>query len=170
LRKRFLAAIACLFTILAGATLYRYQQYILAWSANSGIEAGGVRLMMPASEVRALLGDEEEYIPGFGGYVFGYETRGTELTLLSDGGTDFYNKVSEIKVTGPAHAIYGVRVGYSGEDALKTLHDRGFTHERPGWSGLWKMNLFVRLDVDGSGKVSAITIGIKDRVAQSRVY
>ncbi|MEX0975428.1 MAG: hypothetical protein WD024_08810 [Bacillota bacterium] len=113
---------------------------------------------------------EEAYTPGFGGYMLAYPGRGIVLTLLSDGGTDFYNKVSEVKVTDPAHAVCGVRVGDTEESALKALRNKGFATERPGSPGLWKMNLFVSVDVDGSGKVAAISIGIKDRVAQGRTY
>lgn len=102
--------------------------------------------------------------------MLAYPGRGIVLTLLSDGGTDFYNKVSEVKVTDPAHAVCGVRVGDTEESALKALRNKGFATERPGSPGLWKMNLFVSVDVDGSGKVAAISIGIKDRVAQGRTY
>ena len=170
MRKRLPVIIFLLCTVLIAATLYKYQQHLLAWSVNKEINAAGVRLMMPDSEVRALLGEEEEYVPGFGGYMLAYPGRGIVLTLLSDGGTDFYNKVSEVKVTDPAHAVCGVRVGDTEESALKALRNKGFATERPGSPGLWKMNLFVSVDVDGSGKVAAISIGIKDRVAQGRTY
>ncbi len=55
-------------------------------------------------------------------------TVGLSSHFLSDGGTDFYHKVSEITVTDPAHAVFGVHVGDSTEnvssDAPRTAASR----------------------------------------------
>ena len=110
MRKRLLVIIALLFLVLAVGALYRYQQYLLAWSAKRGVYSRFRRLHAGVPRTRIV------------------------LTLLSDGGTDFYNRVSEI------------------------------------FTGLWMMNLFVSVDVDGLGRVTAVSIGIKDRVAQGRIY
>ncbi|MGE5579220.1 MAG: hypothetical protein ACM3WU_04160 [Bacillota bacterium] len=168
--KRALWGMVVLCAALTVLTLYNYQQRLLCWWLNRKIQVAGVRLMMPVTEVEALLGEERENHPGFGGYMLVYPNRGIALTLLSDGGTDFYHKVSEIKVTDPSHAVFGVRVGDSAETARRAFQDYGFSEEREGHTGLWKLNSFVTYEVGGSGAVTAISVGIKDRVAQSRVY
>lgn len=168
--RRALWGMALLCAALMVLTLYNHQQQLLCWWLNRGIQVAGVRLMMPVMEVEALLGEDRENHPGFGGYKLAYLDRGIVLTFLSDGGTDFYHKVSEITVTDPAHAVFGVRVGDSTENVLRMLKDRGFTQKRDGYPGLWKMNSFVIYEVDDSGSVASISIGIKDKVSQSRTY
>jgi hypothetical protein len=45
--------------------------------------------MMPENEVRGLLGEEEQYIQGFGGYRLEYQSKGIFLNFLNDSDTDF---------------------------------------------------------------------------------
>jgi len=168
--RRALLGMAVLCAALAVFTLYNHQQRLLCWWVNRGIQVAGVRLMMPVSEVEAILGIDRQNRPGFGGYQLVYPDRGIVLTLLSDGRTEFYHKVSEIRVTDPAHTVFGVRVGDPAQSARRVFQNHGFKEEREGYPGLWKMNSFVMFEVGGSGSVTAISVGIKDRAAQTRVY
>lgn len=155
--------IACIFMI------YKYDRHILAWQANKNIDVEGVRLMMLETEVQALIGEAETYIPGFGGYRLEYPNRGIFLTLLNDNDTDFYRRVKEINIMTAGYEIYGIRVGDEYDGALLTINNQGFAKEREGYRGRWRRNMYIVLDKD-EDKVRSITIGITDRVSESRVY
>jgi hypothetical protein len=158
--------IAVLLTILM---IYRYNQYILAWQANQQINVNGIKLMMTENKVRSLIGEEEEYIPGFGGYGLEYQSKGVFITFLDDRDTDFYRKVNKIEITNSKDEIFDVKVGDEFEKTIKVIHKHGFTQQKEGFSGYWKMNMYIVLEKNNN-KVQKITIGIRDRVSSSRVY
>lgn len=168
----FKKVISILFIIvvifLSISAVYRYNQYILAWQANKKINVSGIKLMMEENEVKRLLG-EEESIPGFGGYRLEYPSKGIFLTFLDDRDTDFYCKINQMEITDPKHEIFDVKVGDTFEKALNAIYKQGFTQQKEGFSGYWKMNMYIVLDKNYN-KVQKITIGIRDRVSSSRNY
>lgn len=170
IKKIIIIGTASLTALLCVFLIYRYYQYILAWDANRKIDAHGIKLMMIEDEVRNMMGKEEEYIQGFGGYKLVYQSKGVSLTLLNDMGTDFYQKVSEISVSNKDYQIYGIKPGDSFDSALNIIHTQGFKEGEAGTPGYYKTNLFISLEKGDLGEVKSITIGIKDRVSSSRVY
>jgi hypothetical protein len=81
----------------------------------------------------------------------------------------FYYKVNSIEVTDSQYNVFGVSVGDEFEKSLNSIRKQGFTRQETGFSGYWKMNMYIVLDKNSS-KVQKITIGIRDRVSSSRVY
>lgn len=150
---------------------YRYAQYILVWQANPHISVEGIKLMMTEEKVKSLLGEEEEYIPGYAGCAFrlNYHSKGIYLDFLGDIDTDFYHKVNEIKITNSKYEIFNVKVGDNYEEAINIIQKRGFTRQKEGFSGYWKMNMYIVLE-QSYDKVESITIGVRDRVASTRIY
>lgn len=155
--------------LLSAIFLYKYNQYILSWTANPQINVCGIKLMMPENEVRGLIGEEEQYIQGFGGYRLEYQSKGIFLSFLNGSDTDFYCKVNRIEVTDSQYEIFGVSVGDEFEKSLNSIHKHGFTRQETGFAGYWKMNMYIVLDKNGN-KVGKVTIGIRDRVSSRRVY
>ncbi|WP_160317248.1 hypothetical protein [Oxobacter pfennigii] len=147
----------------------RYGQYILVWQVNPKIHANGIKLMMPASKVRNLIGEEDEYIQGFGGYILSYPSKGLRLTLLNDEDTDFYHKVSEISISSPEYTLFDITIDEDFKKVLNNIHKHGFKREKPGYPGYWKGNAYIIIDTD-SDKIKGITIGMKDSVSSSRTY
>jgi len=169
-KKRSVAGFIIIAAVLAGVLLYhRYSVHILVWQANSGINVEGIKLMMDEEKVRGLLGKEEEHVPGFGGYLLKYQGKGIVLAFLNDADTDFYRKVNRIETTNGKHEVFGVRVGDDYEKALDAIREKGFTRQEEGFSGYWKGNMYIVLGKD-SDKVGSISIGVRDRVASTRVY
>ena len=68
--------------------------------------------MMPETEVKIIIGEEESYIPGFGGYRLEYPSKDVFLTFLNDDDTDFHHKVNRIEVTGSKYEVFGINVGH----------------------------------------------------------
>ena len=168
--KKLIIIISLIIVILLSVILlYKYNQHILSWIANPKINVCGIKLMMPENEVKGLIGEEEQYIQGFGGYRLEYQSKGISLNFLNDRDTDFYCKVNSIEVTDSQYAIFGVSVGDEFEKSLNSIHKQGFARQEMGFSGYWKMNMYIVLDNNGN-KVQKITIGIRDRVSSSRVY
>lgn len=168
-RKSKIIISVIIVTLLSAIFLYKYNQHILSWAANPQINVCGIKLMMPENEVKKLLGEEEQYIQGFGGYRLEYQSRGVFLSFLNDRDTDFYCKVNSIEVTDSQYEIFGVSVGDEFEESLNSIHKHGFTRQETGFPGYWKMNMYIVLDKNGN-KVAKITIGIRDRVSSRRVY
>lgn len=168
--KKIIVAFSAIAIVIIGIIMiYRYSQHILVWQANKKINADGIKLMMTESEAKRILGEEETYIPGFGGYRLEYPGKGIFLTFLDDMDTDFYCKVNQIKVTEPKYEIFGVKVGDEFDKAVNLLCKQGFMQREDGYSGYWKSNMYIVL-ARNYDKVEKITIGIGDRVASSRVY
>jgi hypothetical protein len=169
IKKRIIVGVLIIAVILSILMIYRYSQYIFAWQANQHINVNGIKLMMTENKVRSLIGKEEEYIPGFGGYGLEYQSKGVFITFLDDRDTDFYRKVNKIKITNSKYEIFDVKVGDEFEKALKVIRKHGFTQQKDGLPGYWKMNMYIVLDRNYN-EVKEITIGIRDRVSSSRVY
>ena len=169
----FKKAIVLLFIIsvvlLSFSAFYRYNQYILAWQANQHINVSGIKLMMEEYEVKGLIGKEEAYMPGFGGYRIEYPSKGIFLSFLDDRDTDFYKKVNEIVITDSQHEIYGIKVGDEFNKSVNNIYKYGFAVKKEGYQGYWQKNMYIRLDKEYD-KVHRITIGIRDRVSSSRIY
>lgn len=148
----------------------RYSQYVMVWQVNPQIDVSGIKLMMKENRVKDLLGEEEEYIPGYAGccYLLKYCSKGIFLTFLGDIDTDFFHKVSEIKITYEDYKIFNIKVGDDCEKALNILRRQGF-EQKEGLSGYWKMNMYIEIEKHYD-KVESITIGIRDKTAGSRVY
>lgn len=169
IKRRIIIGLAVIVFLSGIYAAYRYSQYILVWQANPKIHIDNIKLMMTQDEVRSVIGKEEEYIHGFGGYKLAYPGKGIFLDFLNDMDTDFYNKVSAITTSNPEHQVLGVRVGQKFEEAINAIKTQGFTREKEGYPGYWKMNMYVVIEKD-SGAVKSITIGVRDRVSSSRVY
>jgi hypothetical protein len=148
---------------------YTNSQYAIVWNVNRGINVDGVRLMTTNRNVKRILGEEEEYVPGFGGYIFKYPSKGISLTFLNDSDTDFYNRVNKITITSSNYSIFGVRVGDDYENSVSIIKKKGFKTQKEWDSGFWKKNAYIDIGRDGE-KVSSITIGVRDRVAGTRQY
>lgn len=148
---------------------YTNSQYAIVWNVNRGINVDGVRLMTTNRNVIRILGEEEEYVPGFGGYIFKYPSKGISLTFLNDSDTDFYNRVNKITITSSNYSIFGVRVGDDYENSVSIIKKKGFKTQKEWDSGFWKKNAYIDIGRDGE-KVSSITIGVRDRVAGTRQY
>lgn len=169
--KKYIIAGSIITILICIFLAYRYAQYILVWQANPNINVDGIKLMMTEDKVKGLLGEEEEYVPGYAGcaYNLKYHSKGIELDFLGGSDTDFYHKVVEIKVTNSKYEIYSVKVGDDYEKALNTIRKHGFTGQKEGLSGYWKMNMYIVLE-KYYDKVGSIAIGVNDRVASTRVY
>jgi hypothetical protein len=151
--------------------IHRYSQYILVWQANKKISVYNIKLMMPETEVKIIIGEEESYIPGFGGYRLEYPSKDVFLTFLNDDDTDFHHKVNRIEVTGSKYEVFGINVGHKFNDAVDILHKQGFKQgQDDSFSYYWRgTNLYITLGKNYD-KVQKITIGVRDRVASTRVY
>ncbi|MGE5614561.1 MAG: hypothetical protein ACM3XR_09155 [Bacillota bacterium] len=147
----------------------RYSQHILVWQANKKINVDGIKLMMAENEAKRIIGEEEAYIPGFGGYKLEYPSKGIFLTFLNDRDTDFYSKVNIIEVIDSEYEVFGVKVGDEFDKAVEILYNQGFTQGKDGYPGYWRANLYIVLHKN-QNKVQKITVGVRDRVASSRVY
>lgn len=155
--------------ILSGIIIYRYNQYILVWHANKKINVSGIKLMMTESEVKRIIGGEEAYIPGFGGYKLEYPSSGIFLTFLNDRDTDFYHKVNKIEVIDSKYEVFGIKVGDEFDKAVNILYKQGFAQGKDVFLNYWKTNMYIVLDKNHN-LVQKITIGVRDRVSSSRVY
>ncbi|HHW31311.1 MAG TPA: hypothetical protein GXX20_06505 [Clostridiaceae bacterium] len=170
-KKQIIIGTIIIVVLLGVSLIYRYAQYILVLQANPYINVDGVKLMMTEEKVKSLLGEEEEYMPGYAGCAFrlNYHSKGIYLIFLGDIDTDFYHKVNEIKITNSNYEIFNVRIGDNYEEAIKKIRKRGFTREKEGFPGCWKMNMYIVLE-KSYDKVKSITIGVRDRVASTRIY
>lgn len=114
--------------------IYRYNQHILVWQANKKINVSGIKLMMTENEVKRIIGEEEVYIPGFGGYKLEYPSKGIFLTFLNDRDTDFYRKVNQIEVIDSKYEVFGIKVGDEFDKAVNILYKQGFIQGKDGFS------------------------------------
>jgi hypothetical protein len=168
-KKTVIVVATAALIVLAGIFLLgKYDQKLLAGQANDMIEAGGITLMMPETEVKELFGEPESFLQGFGGYRLEYRGKGIAFTFLDDMDTDFYKKVNQIEVSVSGYSIYGVSVGDDYQSSLDKIFKEGFG-QKEGYTNYWKRNLFITIE-NNNGKVQRITIGILDKVASSRVY
>jgi len=168
--KKIIVALSVLSIVISSIIIiYKYRQHILVWQANKEISVGGIKLMMTESETKRILGKEEAFIPGFGGYKLEYPGKGIFLIFLNDMDTDFYRKVQQIEVMDPEYEVFGVKVGDDFDIAVNLLCKKGFKQGKDGHPGYWKSNMYIVLDKDND-KVRKITVGVKDRVSSSRVY
>ena len=149
--------------------IFRCGQYILVYQANRKINVSGIKLMMTENEVKRILGDEEEYIPGSGGYKLEYPSKGIFLTFLNDKDTDFYCKVNQIEVIDSKYEVFSIRVGDEFDKAVNTIYKQGFIQVKDGFEGYWRTNMYVVLDKNNN-MVQKITVGVRDRVSSSRTY
>lgn len=149
--------------------IYRYSQYILVWQANKKINVSGIKLMMTENEAKRMIGEEEAYIPGFGGYKLEYPSKGIFLTFLNDEDTDFHRKVNQIEVIDSEYKVFGVKVGDEFDKAINILYKQGFAQRKDGYSGYWRANMYIVMEKNHN-KVQKITIGVRDRVSSSRNY
>ncbi len=162
----FFIIVVLIFSVLM---IYIYNQHILVWQANKKINVSGIKLMMPESEVKGLIGEEEIYLPGFGGYKLQYPSKGIFLSFLNDRDTDFYRKVNEIEVIDPKYDVFGIKVGDEFNKAVNVLIKQGFTQGKDGFSDYWRRNMYIVLNKNYN-KLEKITIGIKDKVSSNREY
>lgn len=149
--------------------IYRYNQYIMVWQANNKINVSGIKLMMTENEVKRIIGEEEVYISGFGGYKLEYLSKGIFLTFLNDKDTDFYCKVNQIEVIDSKYEVFGIKVGDEFDKAVNIIYKQGFTQDEDSFSGYWRINMYVILDKDHN-KVKKITVGVRDSVSSNRIY
>ncbi len=163
-----ITAAGALVVIAALFFVFRNDQLFLARQANAEIDAGGLKLMMTETDAKELLGEPEEFVQGFGGYMLEYPGKGISLTFLDDTDTDFYKKINQIEITNPTYSIFKVRAGDDHKSAVESILSRGFS-AKEGYTNYWKRNLFISLEQNG-GKVSSIAIGISDKVASTRIY
>jgi hypothetical protein len=168
-KKQIIRMLVIPVIILSIIIVHKYDPYILAWRSNAKISISGIRLMMTEDDVKGLLGKEEKYELGFGGYRLDYPSKGITLHFLNDRDTDFYRRVVSIEIVDPKYEVFGIRVGEDFDKSLNTVLKQGFTRQEEGISGYWKMNMRITLD-NHNGKVKKISIGIRDRVASSRIY
>jgi len=166
--KRAKTIISIIVVVILCITVYRYNQYILVWHANKKINVSGIKLMMPENEVKRIIGEEGEYIPGFGGYKLHYQSKGIFLSFLNDRDTDFYHKVNRIEVTDSKYEVFGIKIGDEFNKAADALYKQGFKQRKDGYSEFWIANMYVILD--NNSKIQKITVGVKDRVSSSRHY
>ena len=91
---------------------------------------------------------------------------------MGDIDTDFYRKVNSIKITNEKYSIYNLKVDDNYEDALKSIQKRGFKPKKELSSDyFWKINVYIILERNyENDTVKSITIGVRDRVASTRVY
>lgn len=167
--KKVIAIFSVIVIVIFIIMIYRYNQYILVWQANKKINVSGIKLMMTENKVKRMIGEEEAYIPGFGGYKLEYPSKGIFLTFLNDKDTDFYRKVNQIEVIDSKHEVFGVKVGDEFDKADYILYKQGFAQGKDGYSGYWRTNMYIVLDKNHN-KVQKITVGVRDRVSSSRTY
>lgn len=167
LRIALVFVIAVIF-FLIGRYILKNNEYVLSFQANRNIKAYGLEFMMTQEEVRKVLGMEDHYFPGWGGYRFEYIEQGIFITFLDDRDTKFYNKVIGIEVLNSNYKIYNVHVGMQYNEALERLNKQGFHKDNNGW--LWKGNIYISLYKSHDQLVNKIKIGIKDRISSKRVY
>ena len=68
-KKRIIIISIMIAVLISILMVLKYTQYIMVWQANPKINVDGIQLMMSEIEIKSLFGKEEEYIPGFGGYI-----------------------------------------------------------------------------------------------------
>ena len=168
-KKRIIIISIMIAVLISILMVLKYTQYIMVWQANPKINVDGILLMMTENEIKSLLGKEEEYIPGFGGYFLKYPGKGVSLTFLDDMDTDFYHKVNKIEITNEKYEIFDVKVGDDYENAINSIRNHGFRKQIEGFSGYWKNNMYIVLEKDYD-QVKSIAIGVNDRVSSTRVY
>ncbi|OQB23503.1 MAG: hypothetical protein BWY11_01802 [Firmicutes bacterium ADurb.Bin182] len=96
-----ITAAGALVVIAALFFVFRNDQLFLARQANAEIDAGGLKLMMTETDAKELLGEPEEFVQGFGGYMLEYPGKGISLTFLDDTDTDFIKKSIRSKLQIP---------------------------------------------------------------------
>lgn len=169
MKKIWIIMLALVAVAAAGVILVlQNSQHFLARQANQMIEAGGIKLMMPETEAKELLGEPESFLQGFGGYRLEYSGKGLAFTFLDDMDTDFYKKVDQIEISVPGYSVYGISAGDDYKSSLDKIFKKGFG-PKEGYTNFWKQNLFITIEASGD-KVQRVTIGILDKTAASRVY
>jgi len=173
-KKRIITGLIVIVVLISIFLIFRYAQYILVWRINPNIDVNGIRLMMNEEELKKILGNEDEYVPGVNscGFKLKYNAKGIYLDFLGDIDTDFYHKVNTIKITNEKYKIYNIKVGDNYEDALMSIQKKGFKLKKEKSSdSFWKMNAYIILEKNyENDTVKSITIGIRDRVASTRIY
>ena len=173
-KKRINISIKVVVVLISIFFIYRYAQYILVWYVNPNINVDGIKLMTAEDKAKNILGVEDEYVLGINGCAFylKYNTKGIYLNFLGDIDTDFYRKVNSIKIKNGKYSIYNLKVDDNYEDALKSIQKRGFKPKKELSSDyFWKINVYIILERNyENDTVKSITIGVRDRVASTRVY
>jgi len=173
-KKRIVISLVIIIALINVFLVARYTQYILVGFINPNINVDGIKLMTTEEKAKKVLGEEEEYVPGFAGCAFqlNYPSKGIFLEFLGDCDTDFYRKVNIIKITNEKYIICNIKVGINYDEALKSIQKQGFTKIKEGFSGYyWKMNAYIVLEKNyDNNTVKSVTIGVRDRISSTRVY
>lgn len=158
------------FLILVGALAgYYYDPFYITYVINKDLNISGIKLLMPKEEVEEKLGKREQYLPGMGGYGYGYDSLGIFISFSSDRDGFTFDKVAWIRTKNPANNVYGVQVGNRLADAVKILRTYGYKPENPAEPGrLQKGNLYINLL--GDEHITGIMVGIMDRKLKGRIY
>ncbi len=132
---------------------------------NPNIEASGIKLSIPQSQVVKVLGYEGEKAMCVYGYEYTYEDLGLNIGFRADN-----ERVRRITITNNKDQIYGLKIGMTVEEAKVIIDRNGFIKDEKSNFKFNKANTTIIIKSLEGDMVDGITIEIYDKALIDKVY
>ncbi len=131
---------------------------------NENLRVDDIKLMMPISEVRDILGKEEQKDEGVLWDHYEYPSRKIDISTSSPKSYDLYNKVNGIRIWDNQYSVYGISIDTKMSKASKILQDKGYSvEEQFGFLKVYKKGCISIFMYGPEDSIMKITISIKDK-------
>lgn len=134
-------------------------------NVNPSIEASGIKLSIPESQVVEILGGAGEKAMCVYGYEYTYSDLGLNIGFRADN-----EQVRRITVTNNKDQIFGLKAGMTMEEARTILDRNGFVKDENSDFKFNKANTIITIKSLKGDMVDGITIEIYDEALIQKVY
>lgn len=131
---------------------------------NENIKVDDLKLMMSISEVRDILGKEEQKDKGVLWNHYGYPSKKIEISTSSPKSYDLYNKVNGIRIWNNQYSVYGISIDTKMSKASKILQNKGYSvEEQFGFLKVFRKGCISIFMYGPEDSIKEITISIEDK-------
>ena len=131
---------------------------------NENLRVDDIKLMMPMSEVRDILGKEELKDEGLLWNDYEYPSRKIYISTSSPKSYDLYNKVNGITIRDNQYSVYGISIDTKMSKASKILQDKGYSvEEQFGFLKVYRKGCISIFMYGPDDSIMEIAISIEDK-------
>lgn len=169
MRKNIIIVSVIVIGLLIGGYIFGMPYYknvfYINKNVNPSIEASGIKLSIPETQVVEILGGAGEKAMCVYGYEYTYGDLGLNIGFRADN-----ERVRRITITNNKDQIFGLKAGMTMEEAKTILNKNGFIKDEKSNFKFSKKNTIITIKSLKGDMVDGVTIEIYDEALIQKVY